>query len=118
MQPPKTPSPNDIGTRRSSWEVTDLRRLVSPVRPVYPDHEPFPADAPWIRIRSRVLAEEIVLVLRRDAVREAEEACPDVATYVVPEMDILRDFEGKPEVIRRLHAIKKEMRGWLVRPEE
>jgi hypothetical protein len=112
-----SPFSNDIVGSGREAPVENLSDLVSPVRPVYPGHETFPTDEPWIRIYSRLLGEEIVLVLRRNAVREAEEVCLDSVIYVVPEMEILRDYAEKPDVIRRLHAIKREMNGWLVRPK-
>ncbi len=114
---PKSSFAKEIGASKRKLAAADLRRLVSPVRPAYPDHEAFAIDPPWVQIDSRVLGERIVLVLRPDRVREAEESFPEAVAYVVPEMEILSDYVERPDVIRRLHAIKKEMRGWLFRPK-
>jgi len=94
----------------------DLRALISPVQPDV-DWEPPAPGAPWVVIRSRLLGEDILLVCERGRVAEAERAHPGLTTYVPSEMDVLGDFAEKPDVIRRLHAIKREMNGWLVRPK-
>ena len=49
------------------------------------------------------------------AVTEAEELYPGLTTYVLPEMEILKEFESDPLTIRKLHRIKKEMHGWIIR---
>jgi len=93
----------------------DLGALISPVQPDV-NWEPPALGAPWVVIRSKLLGEDILLVCERGRVAEAERAHPGLTTYVPSEMDVLGDFVEKPDVIRRLHAIKREMNGWLVRP--
>lgn len=92
-----------------------LLTLVSPIQPEI-DGEPPAVGVPWVVIRSRLLGEDILLVCEKGRIAEAEKAHPGLTTYVPREMDVLGEFVGQPEIIRRLHAIKKEMRGWLVRP--
>ena len=123
----------DTGTTRDSVKKTkegrddsqpcvdgscDLRALVSPIQPQYPDSDPFPTDDPWIWINSRLLGEKILLVLQLDQTRQAIETYPEAVVYVVPEMEILSRFADRPATIRELHRIKKEMDGWLVWPRE
>ena len=95
----------------------ELRRLVSPVQPTYPPSDPIDGER-WIWIHSRLLGEKLLLVLDMEAVWEALKEYPEDVVYVLPEMEILCDFAEEPEKIRRLHQIKKEMSGWIVRPRD
>ncbi len=96
--------------------VTDLRELVSPVKPVYPKGEAWDESVPWMWIRSQVLEDTILLVLDRTRLREAEDEDPEACVYVVPEMEILGRFAGDEKAMRTLHRLKKQTRGWLVDP--
>jgi hypothetical protein len=99
-----------------STPIPDLDVVLSPLLPDKTRWPAFPPGAPWLVIRSRLLREDILLVCEKNRVREAELEHPGLTTYVLPEMRILRDFEQKPDTIRRLHRIKKEMHGWITRP--
>ena len=97
------------------WE--DLGALLSPILPADIEWPPGPDTYPWYVVRSKLLGEDILLVCEKDRVREAELHHPGLTTYVLPEMEILGEFAEDPERIRTLHRIKKEMKGWLVRPK-
>jgi hypothetical protein len=69
----------------------------------------------WVVIESRLLdGEEVVLVMEKKYLKEAQAAHPDKVLYFPPEVRELYPNRDNREFIRTAHSAKKEFGGWVV----
>jgi hypothetical protein len=77
-----------------------------------------PDDVMWYVIESKVLNNErVLLVTKKNYLKQARKEHPDKAIYFPPEIKELARHEGCEkfeDLIRKVHMVKKEFRAWIV----
>lgn len=79
------------------------------------------APIEWAVIESAVFpGEDILVVLDETRLDAARAAHPGLVTYLASEIDALWPFRDNLDFLRRIHAVKKRLGGWLreLRPPE
>jgi len=72
-------------------------------------------DIMWYVIESRLLDnEQILLVTKKQYLKEARAEHPDKAIYFPPEIRELYKNKDNKEFIKLVHKAKKEFKGWIV----
>jgi len=70
----------------------------------------------WLRVKWKPFGEEsFLVVLKKEYYKEAREAHPGKVLYFLPELrQLARSCAGKVEVLKRVHAVKKILGGWVI----
>ncbi len=75
-------------------------------------------DMKWLIVESRLLDnEQILVVFEKKHLKEARRAYPSMAIYFPPEIEEIRRYKDTPDypqVLKRVHLVKKEFGGWII----
>ena len=68
----------------------------------------------WVAIAPDLFpGEEILCVMDEQYLEEAQAQNPGLVTYLLSEVDFLQPVKDEPEILRKIHLLKKEFGGWV-----
>ena len=69
----------------------------------------------WIVIAPDLFpGEEILGVMDPKYLEEAQTKNPGLVTYLLSEIEVLQAVRNEPEILKKIHLLKKEFGGWII----